>query len=145
MTVLKLYSMPVVRVDGKKRGYILAVMNAGGEILLKCADENEREFFINPRSIVRTGGEIVFDRECKREPHAAPLRLNAPCFDGQGNYRGAFEDCALKNYALKTFLIGGKRYPAERVAAGDVLILRDKSDAPAAIAAKDLFLSAVMS
>lgn len=145
MNLSKLYALPAERVDGKRRGYVLAAIKEGAGIAaLLCADENEREFFIEPDKIVRTADAIVYQTEGKKRTRRGALRLNAPCYDECGNFLGYIEDYVLKQFEIKSCVINGKSYPAERVCLGDIAILKDKNGTAAAIAAKDMFLEAVM-
>ncbi len=145
MTVSKLYSLPAERLDGKRRGYVIAVLKEGdGVAALLCADENEREFFVDSDKIVRAADRIIYRGEGARRGAGQVLRLNVPCFDERGKLIGRVEDYILKSYALKSCIINGRSYPAARVCLGDAAILKDRDDAPAAMAAKDMFLEAVM-
>ncbi len=145
MTVSKLYSLPAERVDGKRRGYVIAVLKEGdGVCALLCADENEREFYIDCDKIVRAADRIIYQTEGARRTKRQVIRLNLPCFDERGKFLGHAEDFILKSYAIKSCIIDGKSYPFERVCLGDIAVLRDKNNTPAAIAAKDMFLEAVV-
>lgn len=145
MTLSKLYSLPVERVDGKRRGYILAVLREGDSICcLCCADENEREFFVSADKIVRASDRIIYGTECAKKARKNVLRLNLPCYDERGKFLGYAEDYILSALTLKSCRVNGKSYPADRVCCTDVAVLRDKNNTPAAIAAKDMFLEAVV-
>lgn len=145
MKLSELYSLPVERVDGKRHGYILSALREGTIIsALRCADENEREFFISTDKIVRAGDRIVYDRECPKPAKKSVLRLNQPCYDERGKFTGYAEDYILSGFALRSCRVDGKSYSASRICWGDVVMLCEKNDAPAAIAAKDMFLDAVM-
>ena len=145
MTVSKLYSLPVERVDGKRRGYVLAVIREGdGIAALACADDKEREFFIEPDKIVRTADAIIYQTEGVKRSKRGALRLNMPCYDERGKFLGYAEDFTLKAFALKNCIIDGKAYPCERVCLGDIAVLKDRDNTAAAIAAKDMFLEAVV-
>lgn len=52
---------------------------------IKCADENEREFFISPDDVMRTADAIIYRAEGKNAPKPA-LRLNIAGYDGRGNF-----------------------------------------------------------
>ena len=67
MTVSKLYALPAERVDGKRQGYVTAVLREGERVCaIKCADENEREFFISPDDVMRTADAIIYRAEGKK-------------------------------------------------------------------------------
>ena len=145
MTVSKLYALPAERVDGKRQGYVTAVLREGERVCaIKCADENEREFFIQPDDVMRTADAIIYRAEGKKCAKKPALRLNIAGYDGRGNFLGFVEDYVLSSYRIKSCIIGGKSYPFERVCLGDIAIVTDKNSAPAAIAAKDMFLQAVV-
>lgn len=145
MTVSKLYSLPVERVDGKRRGYVLAVIKEGDGVgAIACADENEREFYIEPKGIIRAADRIIYQTECAKRTRKNTIRLNLPAYDGRGKFMGYAEDFTLKDYTFKNCIINGRTYQAERVMLGDIALLCDKNDAPAAIAAKDMFLEAIV-
>lgn len=71
------------------------------------------------------------------------LRLNIAGYDGRGNFLGFLEDYVLSSYRIKSCIIGGKATPLSALA-WDIAIVTDKNNAPAAIAAKDMFLQAVV-
>lgn len=145
MNLSKLYTLSAERMDGRRRGYVIAAIKEGdGIAALLCVDENEREFFIEPDSIVRAADSIVYRTEGKRRGRRGTLRLNVPCYDEYGRFMGYIEDYTMKQFALKSCVIGGKNYPAERVCLGDIALLKGKDSAAAAIAAKDMFLEAVV-
>ncbi len=145
MNISKLYELPVQRVDGKRRGYVLAVLREGdGVAAIACADENEREFFVDARSIVRLSDAIIYQTEGAKRTKKNVLRLNVPCYDERGKFLGYVEDYILKSCSVKSCVIASRSYPAGRVCLGDVAVLRDKNSTPAAIAAKDMFLEAVV-
>ena len=145
MTVDKLYSLPVERIDGKKRGYVLAVLREGARVCaLACADENEREFFVDCRDAVRVADCVIYEKEGAKRSRKSALRLNVPCYDERGRYLGAVQDFTLRKFDIKSCSVNGKSYPFERLRLGDVALLADKNSMPAAIAAKDMFLQAVV-
>lgn len=145
MNLSKLYSLPAERMDGKRQGYVIAAIKEGeGIAALLCADSNEREFLIEPGEIVRTGDSIVYRTESKRRIKGTVLRLNMPCYDERGRFLGHIEDYTLRQYTLKSCIVGGKSYPAARLCLGDIALIRGRDGAAAAIAAKDMFLEAVM-
>ncbi len=145
MTLSKLYSLPVERVDGKRRGYILAVLKEGdGIAALACADENEREFFVDADRIIRTADSVIYSAEGGRRAKRNVLKLNTPCYDERGKFLGHATDYTLKGLSLRSCIIDGKSYPAERVCLGDAAVVKDRDSSPAAIAAKDMFLEAVL-
>ena len=145
MNLSRLYTMTVERVDGKRHGYVIAAIREGdGVAALLCADENECEFFIEPDGIVRMSDSIVYRTEGKRRGRRGTMRLNVPCYNEYGRFMGYIEDYVMKQLTLKTCVIAGKNYPAERICVGDIALLKSKNDTAAAIAAKDMFLEAVV-
>ncbi len=146
MTASKIYALEAERMDGKRRGVVLALLcGEEGGVTLKCADSEEREFYIPREAIMRISGSVLYRTECAKRAAKSVLRLNAPCFDERGAFMGLAEDYVLKGMTVKSVIINGKSYPAARFSAGDVVIVKRRDISPAALAAKDMFIDAVLS
>ena len=145
MHLSKLYSLPVERVDGRRRGYVLSAICSGGAIAaLFCADENEREFYVVPQDIVRASDCILYRAESRQKVRGTALRLNLPAYDCRGRFLGHAEDYTVKKFVLGSCLISGRSYSVRRLSIGDAVIVGCRDGAAVAIAAKDMFLQAVV-
>ena len=132
MNISELYGKKVVSTDGK-RGYIISVNAAEGRIeSLVCADENEREFFVDVKNVLKTGSEILFEDRESVKRSAKPVRLGRAGFDESGRFLGFLEELYIKDFKLYKARIGKKNYPADGVVWGDIIIVgnirRLKSD-----------------
>ncbi len=119
------YGKKVVSTDGKC-GYVLSV-NANGCILecLRCADEDENEFYIDIRNIVSVGDKIIYEDRERAIKVSKPLRLGCAGYDERGVFLGNLTEYEYKGTKLLNAKIGKKNYPAAGIERGDAVIVKD--------------------
>lgn len=124
MNISEIYGKKVVSTAGKK-GYVVSV-NASEEAIegLICADENEDEFTVDVKNIIKYGNEIVFEDRESAVKRAKPLRLGRVSYTVEGKYLGLVEEYILKGNKIAGVKIGSKRYPASSVVFGDAVIVK---------------------
>lgn len=110
---------------GGKRGYVISAnVNGRGEVFLKCADENEREFTVLARNITGADEKVTFSEGQSAPPPCRALRIGTAAVDEKGAYIGVIEEFFLKDGRISKVKIGKKNYPAERLTLGDVVIVK---------------------
>ncbi len=115
----------IIESTAGKRGYVISVnARAGKVVCLVCADENERKFRVDINSVISFKEKIIFEDGGTAEKNSLPLRLGRACFDESGKYLGVLEDFILTKDRITGAKIGKKRYPAESLAMGDVVIVK---------------------
>ena len=104
------YGKKVVSTDGKC-GYVLSV-NANGGVLecLRCADEDENEFYIDIKNIVSVGDKIIYEDRARAIKASKPLRLGCAGYDERGVFLGNVTE---------------KNYPAAGIECGDAVIVKN--------------------
>lgn len=124
MNISELYGKKIVSTTGKK-GYIVSV-NAGESAIegLICADENEDEFAVDVKNIVKYGNEIVYEDRETAIKKAKPLRLGRVSYTVEGKYLGLVEEFILKGNKIISVKIGAKKYPVQSVVFGDAAIVK---------------------
>ena len=110
---------------GGKEGYVISVNTDGQNLILVCADGNEREFAVEMSSVISVSDKIIYDGTETDKKGFVPLRLGKAGFDMRGNYLGNLTDLTFLSGKLKTAKIGKKNYPAEGIILGDVIIVKD--------------------
>lgn len=107
-----------------KKGYVLSVRaNAEKLIGLICADENEKEFFVDIKNIVKIGERIIYEDRESQVKNSRPVRLGCAGFDEEGKYLGTVEEITFSGNKLLKAKIGKKTYPAEALTYGDAIIV----------------------
>lgn len=145
MTLNELYRMKVERMDGRRSGYVLRALAEGTDIrTLVCADEDEREFAIDTDKIINSDGRIVYERECPKPSRRNTLRAGTACFDERGKFLGMINDYNLNRFRVVSANVSGRKLPFDRLHVKDVAVFCDRTGAPTALAAKDMFLSAIV-
>ena len=126
MNVSDFFGKKVVSTSGKA-GYVISVNGGAGRIeCLVCADEDEKEFFIDVKNVLSVGDKVVFEDRQSAMKAAKPLRLGRAGFDEKGTYLGEVEDYVFKGNKLIKAKIGKKNYPADELTCGDVIIVKGK-------------------
>ena len=70
-----LYGKKTESTDGKS-GYVISVNASNGKIVcFTCADENEKEFTIDVKNIVKIGDKIIYEDREHTLKNAKPVRL----------------------------------------------------------------------
>ena len=123
MKVSEFFGKRILGTNGRD-GYVVSVNGDGQNVLLVCADGNEREFCVDFKNILSVGDKLIYDGT-EVEICAKPLRLGRACFDMQANYLGNLSDFTLSGGRLKTARIGKKNYPADGIILGDVILVKD--------------------
>lgn len=150
MKLSELYGKRIENKSGKAGGCVLgAVCGADNKAALICCDGEEKEFYVGVDSVICAGESVIYSDTGERIKKAAPLRLGAACYTENGKYLGRAADFECRGNSLKSAVIGKKKYAAERLVFGDVIIVRGRAGKPVAPdcerAAKDLFIEAVCS
>ena len=109
-------------------GYVLCVNAEGGKLQsLTCADADEREFFVDVKSIKSVKTKILYKGEEIKESSARPLRLGKPVFDCEGNYLGKLTDYTVENNTVTFAHIGNKKFSADDLVSGDAVIIKSSA------------------
>ncbi len=124
MNVSLLYGKKAVSTEGRQ-GYVISVNVAGGKIeCLTCADEDENEFSIDMKNVLKVGETILFEDREKAIKAAKPVRLGRASYDDKGTYLGNLEDMTLSGNKILSVKIGKKSYQAGELIYGDVVIAK---------------------
>ncbi|MDE7082147.1 MAG: hypothetical protein K2O89_00385 [Clostridia bacterium] len=124
MNVSLLYGKKVLSTEGRK-GYVISVNAAAGRIeCLTCADENENEFWVDMKNVLKVGDTILFEDREKAIKTAKPVRLGRASYDDKGMYLGNLEDMTYTGSRILKVKIGKKNYPAGELIYGDVVIAK---------------------
>jgi len=111
MKVSMFYGKPVESTAGKK-GYVISVnANAGRLECLVCADEDEKEFFVDLKNVISIDGKIVYEDRDSAFKASKPVRLGRAGFDENGKYLGNLEDYVFSGNKLLKAKIGKKKLP----------------------------------
>lgn len=122
MNVSLFFGQKVLSTDGR-RGYIVSVNAAAGRIeCLTCADEDENEFLVDMKNVIKLGDPIIFDDRESKIKAAKPVRLGRASYDDKGMYLGNLEDMTCSGGKILQVKIGKKNYKAAELTYGDVVI-----------------------
>ncbi|HIR99401.1 MAG TPA: hypothetical protein IAB42_03300 [Candidatus Coproplasma avistercoris] len=123
MKLSELFGREVTTKEGDRRGWVRGVLGKSGvPRFLLCFDKDEREFDIDLDPARILCGQIVYEDAAAAKRECVPLRLGAPAFSAGGKFLGFLAEIEYaKNSARCT--IGRKKFRAENVAFGDVLIV----------------------
>lgn len=124
MNVSLLYGKKVLSTEGRK-GYVISVNAAKGKIeCLTCADEDENEFYIDMKNVLKIGDAILFEDRDKAIKTAKPIRLGRASYDDAGIYLGNLEDVSCSGKRILRVKIGKKNYNPNELVYGDVVIAK---------------------
>ena len=124
MNVSLLYGKKVVSTEGRK-GYVISVNAAGGKIeCLTCADEDENEFYIDMKNVLKIDDVILFEDRERAIKNAKPVRLGRASYDDSGIYLGNLEDMSCSGKKILKVKIGKKSYAPATLIYGDVIIAK---------------------
>lgn len=124
MNISLLYGKKVISTAGK-RGYVISVNAAAGKIeCLTCADEDEKEFYVDMKNVIKIGDKIIFEDRESVIKAAKPIRLGRASYDDKGTYLGNLEEMTYSGGKILRAKIGKKTYPASELICGDVVIAR---------------------
>lgn len=124
MNISLLYGKKVVSTDGRK-GYVISVNAAAGKIeCLTCADEEENEFRVDMKNVLKVGDAILFEDRERAIKTARPVRLGRASYDEKGIYLGNLEDMTCNKNRILRAKIGKKSYQANELTYGDVVIAK---------------------
>lgn len=108
-----------------RQGYVLAVCQSEGRVCgLVCADEEEDEFTIDIKNVIKIANVITFDDRESMLKHSKKIILGLPGFDSNGNFLGTLRDFYVTKDKIKDAVIGKRKYPAEEIIFGDAAILK---------------------
>ena len=108
MNVSLLYGKKVVSTEGRK-GYVISVNAADGKIeCLTCADEDENEFYIDMKNVLKIEDTILFEDRERAIKNAKPIRLGRASYDDSGMYLGNLEDVSCSGKRMLKVKIGKK-------------------------------------
>ena len=125
------YIMAVSRVEDKIEGYI-------------CCNERENEFFAASAGAKIKDGKMCAAKIGKRSKDSRNLKLGQPVYSEDGKFLGHVDDFIVNANRLTGAQVGRRKYPFERLAIGDVIILKN-DNTRTEIAAKDMFIGAITS
>ena len=109
-----------------KPGYILRINAVDNEIIgFTCADGDEREFDIPVRNIKSIKNTVTYSFEGKREGNAKSLTLGKSVYDCEGNFIGNLCEIVTEKYKIISFVVGNKKFSADDVICGDVIIIKN--------------------
>lgn len=124
MNISLLYGKKVVSTEGRT-GYVISVNAAAGKIeCLTCADEEENEFWVDMKNVLKVGDTILFEDREKAIKTARPVRLGRASYDDKGIYLGNLEDMTCNGSRILKVKIGKKSYNASELTYGDVVIAK---------------------
>ena len=124
MNVSLLYGKKVVSTEGR-RGYVISVNAADGKIeCLTCADEDENEFYIDMKNVLKIEETILFEDRERAIKNAKPIRLGRASYDESGMYLGNLEDVSRSGKKMLKVKIGKKNYSPATLIYGDVVIAK---------------------
>lgn len=123
MKVSEFFGKRVLSTSGKE-GYVISVNASGKNLYLLCADDSEREFAVDVKSVKSVGTKIVYEDGESQIISSVPLRLGRAGYDEDGRFLGVLEDFTLTGGQIKSAKIGKKTYPAEALILGDVVIVK---------------------
>ena len=124
MNVSMLYGKKVLSTEGRK-GYVISVNAAAGKIeCLTCADEDENEFFVDMKNVLKIGDTILFEDRERAIKAAKPIRLGRASYDDGGIYLGNLEDMSYSGKRILRVKIGKKSYSPTELIYGDVVIAK---------------------
>ncbi|MDE6667518.1 MAG: hypothetical protein K2K38_04120 [Clostridia bacterium] len=124
MNVSLLYGKKVLSTEGRK-GYVISVNAAAGKIeCLTCADEDENEFFVDMKNVLKIGETILFEDRERAIKAAKPIRLGRASYDDGGMYLGNLEDMSCNGKRILRVKIGKKSYSPGELVYGDVVIAK---------------------
>lgn len=125
MNVSLLYGKKVVSTEGR-RGYVISVNAAAGRIeCLTCADEDENEFLIDMKNVLKIGDTILFEDRDRAIKSAKPVLLGRAGYNEAGDFLGTLEDMTYSGNKILKVKIGKKSYQANELTYGDVVITRN--------------------
>ncbi|MDE7167360.1 MAG: hypothetical protein K2O28_00765 [Clostridia bacterium] len=124
MNVSMLYGKKVISTEGRK-GYVISVNAAAGKIeCLTCADEDENEFHIDMKNVLKIDETILFEDRERAIKAAKPIRLGRASYDDGGIYLGNLEDMSYSGKRILRVKIGKKSYSPSELIYGDVVIAK---------------------
>ena len=124
MRISELYGRDVESSDGKRHGWVRAVLGQDGvPMFLQCFDDDEREFDVDIERVKTFGEKIIFEDRERVKRDCVPVRLGLPAYGADGRFLGHLTDAEFCGGQLKCYIIGRKRYAPGDVCAGDVLIV----------------------
>lgn len=124
MNVSLLYGKKVVSTEGRQ-GYVISVNAAAGKIeCLSCADEDENEFLIDMKNVLKIGDTILFEDRERAIKSAKPVLLGRAGYDEAGIFLGTLEDMTYSRNKILKVKIGKKSYQASELTYGDVVIAK---------------------
>lgn len=114
-----------ISADKQKSGYIVAVNILGDEIeYFLCADENEKEFVVDAKSVISFNKQLVFCDRATVFSKCKKIRLGKPSYSQDGKFLGYLTDFETAGNRIKYAYIGKKRYLLEDICDGDAVIAR---------------------
>lgn len=124
MKISELIGKRVQSADGGKSGYVLWVGALGTRVMgLCCADENERQFFVDATNVVSWGDVVTFEDRERLWLTATPVRLGIAAYDRNGNFVGRVTEMEFDGGALTKATIGKRKYAANEIIVGDVVLI----------------------
>lgn len=117
----------VISTDKKKSGYVIAVNVLGDRIeYFLCADENEKEFTVDIKSVISFKEEIIFCDRATVFSKCKKIKLGKPSYSQEGKFLGYLTDFETDGTRISCAYIGKKRYSLEDIRDGDAVIATQK-------------------
>lgn len=124
MKISEIYGKIIESTAGK-RGYVLKIMACRGSIEgLVCADEEEREFVVDMKTVVSIADKIIYEDRESAIKRARELSLGRASFDEEGNYLGNLEEFTFSGNKLLKAKIGKKNYSPSELSCRDAVIVK---------------------
>ena len=126
MKISEIYGKEVKSKEGKLRGWVRGVIGTAGALqFLQCFDEEEREFDVDVKDVIKFGEIIIFEDRAAAKSESRDMRLGIPAYNESGVFLGHLKEIEQDRNGTK-YVIGKKRYDASDVSAGDAVIVREK-------------------
>ena len=107
------------------RGYILRVNAIGKDITgFTCVDFDEQEFYIPVKNVKSIKNTLTYSHTGNENVSEKSLCLGKPVFDCEGNFVGRLNDIVTEKYRIINIVVGNKKFSADDVICGDVVIIK---------------------
>lgn len=145
MKASEIYCAKIASKDKKIRGYIMAVSCVKDTIEgYICCDERENEFFAESAGTKFSESGATFLLTGKENKKGYRLRLGQAVYSQNGKFLGHVDDYSIKGSRITFAHVGKRKFAYDRLTIGDIIILKDEN-LSAEIAAKDMFIGAILS
>lgn len=145
MKASQLFGIQIKCESGEKEGYIMAISRVEDKIEgYICCNDRETEFFAASAGAKIKNGKMFAVKTGKRDRNSRNLKLGQPVYSEEGKFLGHVDDFTVTSNRLTGAQVGHRKFPFDRLAIGDVVIVRNDRTRTE-IAAKDMFIGAITS